>query len=335
MSEHDRFYMGGSVNKPIAALVVATVMLTAVTLADAQQRTKIPKIGWLGIRPDSLTTSVESFRREFYALGHVEGKSFTFEYRSADNKLDRLPSLAKELIGLRVDLLITPSTNEARAAKNATQTIAIVFSSNDPVGSGLVDSLARPGGNLTGFSTIASELGGKRLELLKETIPKLARVAFLWNPQTSSQAWKEIQLPARELGLQLHPMEVSSADKIDSAFTAAQKAGSAALAVALGPLINSHQKRIVELAAKNRLPAIYSRADFVESGGLMSYGADREEPYRRIAVMVDKILKGAKPADLPVEQPKKFEFITNLKAAKQIGLTIPPNVLARADRVIK
>jgi putative tryptophan/tyrosine transport system substrate-binding protein len=335
MSDHDRFYMGGSVNKQIATLVVATVILAAVTLADAQQRAKIPKIGWLGIRPDSLTTSVESFRREFYALGHVEGKNFTFEYRSADNKLDRLPTLANELIGLKVDLLITPSTNEARAAKNATKTIPIVFSSNDPVGSGLVDSLARPGGNLTGFSTIASELGGKRLELLKETIPKLARVAFLWTPQTSSPAWKEIQLPAKELGLQLHPMEVSSADKIDSAFTAAQKAGSAALAVALGPLINSHQKRIVELAAKNRLPAIYSRADFVESGGLMSYGADQEEPYRRIAVMVDKILKGAKPADLPVEQPTKFEFIINLKAAKQIGLTIPPNVLARADKVIR
>jgi putative tryptophan/tyrosine transport system substrate-binding protein len=327
--------MGGIVNKRIAALVVATVILTAVTLADAQQPTKIPKIGWLGIRPDSLTTSVESFRREFYALGHVEGKSFTFEYRSADNKLDRLPSLVNELIGLKVNLLIAPSTNEARAAKNATKTIPIVFSSNDPVGSGLVDSLARPGGNLTGFSTIASELGGKRLELLKETIPKLVRVAFLWNPQTSSPAWKEIQLPAKELGLQLHSMEVSSADKIDTAFTAAQKAGSAALAVALCPLINSHQKRIVELAAKNRLPAIYSRADFVESGGLMSYGADQEEPYRRIAVMVDKILKGAKPADLPVEQPKKFELIINLKAAKQIGLTIPPNVLARADKVIK
>src|SRR6266850_1856879 len=335
MSDHDRFYMGGSVNKQIATLVVATVILAAVTLADAQQRAKIPKIGWLGIRPDSLTTSVESFRREFYALGHVEGKNFTFEYRSADNKLDRLPTLANELIGLKVDLLITPSTNETRAAKNTTKTIPIVFSSNDPVGSGLVNSLARPGGNLTGFSTIASELGGKRLELLKETIPKLSRVAFLWNAQTSSPAWKEIQLPAKELGLQLHPMEVSSADKIDSAFTAALKAGSTALAVALGPLINSQQKRIVELAAKNRLPAIYSRADFVESGGLMSYGADQEEPYRRIAVMVDKILKGAKPTDLPGEQPTKFELTINLKAAKQIGLTIPPNVLGRADEVIQ
>ena len=321
-------------NKKFIFLALCSLLLTPCFPIEAQQP-KMPKIGWLGIRPDSLTTSVESFRREFRALGYVEGKNFILAYRSADNKLDRLPGLADELIGLKVDLLITPSTNEARAAKNATKTIPIVFSSNDPVGFGLVNSLARPGGNLTGFSTIASELGGKRLELLKETITKLARVAFLWNPQTSGSAWKEIQLPAKDLGLQLHSMEVSSADKIDSAFTAAQKAGSAALAVALGPLINSHQKRIVELAAKNRLPAIYSRADFVESGGLMSYGTDQEEPYRRIAVMVDKILKGAKPADLPVEQPKKFEFIINLKAAKQIGLTIPPNVLARADRVIR
>jgi len=321
-------------SKKIIVWLLATGLLTTASLANAQQP-KMPKIGWLGIRPDSLTTSVESFRREFRALGYVEGKNFILAYRSADNKLDRLPGLADELIALKVDLLITPSTNETRAAKNATKTIPIVFSSNDPVGFGLVNSLARPGGNLTGFSTIASELGGKRLELLKETITKLARVAFLWNPQTSGSAWKEIQLPAKELGLQLHPMEVSSADKIDSAFTAAQKAGSTALAVALGPLINSHQKRIVELAAKNRLPAIYSRADFVDSGGLMSYGTDQEEPYRRIAVMVDKILKGAKPADLPVEQPIKFELIINLKAAKQIGLTMPPNVLARADKVIK
>src|SRR5262245_42018534 len=321
-------------SKTIIVWLLATSLLPTASLAEAQQP-KMPKIGWHRIRPDSLATSVESFRREFRALGYVEGQNFILEYRSAENKLDRLPGLANELIGLKVNLLITPSTNETRAAKNATKTIPIVFSSNDPVGSGLVNSLARPGGNLTGFSTIASELGGKRLELLKETIPKLSRVAFLWNAQTSSPAWKEIQLPAKELGLQLYPMEVSSADKIDSAFTAAQKAGSTALAVALGPLINSHQKRIVELATKNRLPAIYSRADFVDSGGLMSYGTDQEEPYRRIAVMVDKILKGAKPADLPVEQPCKFELIINLKTANQIGLTIPPNVLVRADKVIK
>ena len=180
-------------------------------------------------------------------------------------------------------------------------------------------------------------LAGKRLELLKETIPKLSRVAVLWDPQdpSSAQQWKESQLPARELGLQLHSMEVSSADKFESAFKEATKARSAALAVTPSPLINSYQKRIVDLAAKNRLPAIYSRGDFVESGGLMSYGADQAEPYQARRVMVDKILKGAKPADLPVEQPTKFEFVINLKAAKQIGLTIPPNVLARADRVIR
>ena len=204
MSDHDKFCMGGSVNRQIAALVVATVMLTAVTLADAQQRTKIPKIGWLGIRPDSLTTSVESFRREFYALGHVEGKSFTFEYRSADNKLDRLPSLVNELIGLKVNLLIAPSTNEARAAKNATKTIPIVFSSNDPVGSGLVDSLARPGGNLTGFSTIASELGGKRLDRVtqgndSQTRPRRVSVEstdFLTSVERNSAAGKRTWLAA-------------------------------------------------------------------------------------------------------------------------------------------
>ena len=203
--------------------------------------------------------------------------------------------------------------------------------------SGLVDSLARPGGNITGFTSIAAELAGKRLELLKETIPKLSRVAVLWDPQNigSTQEWKESQLPARDLGLQLHSMEVSSADKFDAAFKEATKARSAALVVTRSAFTNSYQKRIADLAAKNRLPAIYRREDFVDSGGLMSYGADRTEPYRRAAVYVDKILKGAKPADLPVEQPTKFEFIINLKAAKQIGLTIPPNVLARADKVIK
>jgi putative ABC transport system substrate-binding protein len=202
---------------------------------------------------------------------------------------------------------------------------------------GLVDSLARPGGNITGVTNIAPVLAGKRLELLKETIPKLARVAVLWSPHgpSSVQQWKESQLIGRELGLQLHSMEVSSADKFESAFKEATKAGSAALAVTSSPFINSYQKPIAELATKNRLPAIYNRRDFVDSGGLMSYGPDVIDLYRRAAIYVDKILKGAKPADLPVEQPKKFEFVVNLKTAKQIGLTIPPNVLARADKVIR
>jgi putative ABC transport system substrate-binding protein len=278
------------------------------------------------------------FRRQFRELGYVEGKNATIEYRYAENRMDRLPALVDELIRLRVDVLVTPAMAAAFAAKNATRTIPIVFFNvSDPLASGLVDSLARPGGNITGVTTIAAVLAGKRLELLKETIPKLSRVALLWNPKDPSSAlqWKESQVPARQLDLQLYSMEAESADKYESAFKAAIKAHSTALAVTQHSLANLNQKQIANLAAKSRLPAIYSRQDFAENGGLMSYGANQFEPYRRAAVYVDKILKGAKPADLPVEQPTKFELIINLKAAKQIGLTIPPNVLARADRVIR
>jgi len=207
----------------------------------------------------------------------------------------------------------------------------------DPIGAGLVNSLARPGGNITGFTTIGAILTGKRLELLKETIPKLSHVALLWNPQdpASAQEWKESLSVARKLGLQLYSMEVSSADQYDLAFKEAVKARVAALSVPQDPLVASQQKQIVHLAARHRLPAIYSRNDFVESGGLMSYGPDPVEPYKRAAILVVKIINGTKPADLPVEQPTKFELVINLKAAKQVGLTIPPNVLARADRVIR
>jgi len=276
--------------------------------------------------------------RELRKLGYVEGKNIAIEYRRADNRLDRLPTLADELIRLRVDVLVTPSTPSALAAKNATRTIPIVFSiGGDPVAAGVVDSLARPGGNITGFTTISEVLAGKRLELLKETVPNLSRVAVLWDPRNpgSTQEWKESQLPARELNLRLHSMEVSSADKYEDAFKEAAKAHNAALAVTLSPLIISNQKRIADLAAKNRLPSIYPRRDFVESGGLMSYGPDEIEPYRRAAVMVDKILKGAKPADIPVEQPTKFELMINLKTAKALGLTIPPVVMMRVQTVIK
>ncbi len=277
-------------------------------------------------------------RRELRALGYVEGKNIAFEYRYSEGKLDRLPALADELVRLKVDVLVTPSMALALVAKNATRTIPIVFLIvADPVAAGLVDSLARPGENMTGFTGIAEVLAGKRLELLKETISKLSGVAVLWNPQdpTSVQQWKESQLAARELGLQLNSLEVSSADKYEGAFKEATKARSAALAVTQATLTVSNQKQIVDLAAKNRLPAIYTREDFVDSGGLMSYGADQIEPYRRAGVMVDKILKGAKPADLPVEQPMKLELVINLKTAKALGLTIPPIVLMRAGRVIK
>jgi putative ABC transport system substrate-binding protein len=324
--------------KQITFLALSAVLFALSFSASAQQPAKVPKIGWLS--PGSVaTTRIELFLREFRKLGYVEGKNIAIETRYAEDKLDRLPGLAHELVRLEVDVLLTPGGNGAFALKNATRTIPIVFfgAVSDPVEAGLVDSLARPGGNVTGFTTISAVLVGKRLELLKETVPKLSRVAVLWNPkgQGSQQSWKESQLAARELGLQLHSMEVSSADKYEGAFKEATKARSTALAVTQHTLASSNQKRIADLAAKNRLPAMYYRGDFVASGGLMSYGADQDEPYRRAAVFVDKILKGAKPADLPVEQPKKFEFIINLKAAKQIGLTIPPNVLVRADRVIR
>jgi putative tryptophan/tyrosine transport system substrate-binding protein len=316
---------------------LSTLLLALCFPAQAQQQAKVHKFGWLGARPSS-AGGQEIIPRMLRDLGYVEGKNIAFEYRFADNKVDRLPALADELVRLKVDVLFTPGISETLAAKNATSTIPIVFmSAGDPVAAGLVDSLARPGGNITGFTDIGAVLAGKRLELLKETVPKLSRVAVLWDPQnpSSAQQWKESQLPARELGLQLHSMEVSSADKFESAFKETTKARSNGIAVTLDGLINSNQKRIADLAIKHRIPAVYARGDFTESGDLMSYGPDQAEPYRRTAVFIDKILKGTKPADIPVEQPKKFELIINLKAAKQIGLTIPPNVLARADKVIK
>jgi len=314
-----------------------SAMLFALSIpVEAQQQAKVPKIGWL--RSNGSGSSLELFRRELRTLGYVEGKNLAFEHRSAEGKLDRLPALAEELVRLKVDVLRTSSTEVALALKNATTTIPIVFLFvSDPVAAGLVDSLPRPGGNITGFTNIASVLAGKRLELLKETVPKLARVSVLWDPRTenTAQQWKESQLAARELGLQLHSMEVSSADKYEGAFKEAVKARSSALAVTQHTLASSNQKRIASLSEKNRLPTIYPRGDYVVNGGLMSYGPDRTEAYRRGAWMVDKILKGTNPADIPVEQPTKFEFVINLKTAKQIGVTIPPQLLARAQKVIK
>jgi len=319
-------------------VIFAVSILAPFYQAQAQQPAKIPKIGFLGAGGAS-NFWLESFQREFRKLGYVEGKNIAFESRYADTKYDRLPALADELVRLKVDVIITPGANDTRAAKNATRTIPIVFlgTVSDPVSLGLVDSLARPGGNITGFTTIGAALAGKRLELLKETIPKLSRAAVLWHPQNpgSDQQWKESQLRARELGLQLHSMAVSSANSFESGFRDAAKARSGALFVTGGGLIANNQTQIISLAAKNRLPAIAGRGDFVELGGLMSYGPDQIEPYRRAAVLVDKILKGAKPADIPVEQPTKFELMINLKTAKTLGLTIPPVVLMRAEKVIK
>jgi ABC-type uncharacterized transport system substrate-binding protein len=323
-------------SKNVFCFTLSSLLFVFSFSAEAQQQARVPKVGFLGVRPDDTKTTFELLRRQLRALGYFDGKNIALEYRNAENKRERLPALVGELIRLKVDILVVAATNEARAAKNATKTIPIVgLNLGDPVASGLVDSLARPGGNLTGFSPM--ELNGKRLELLKETIPKLSRIAVLWDPNAPSGQtnWKISQLSANALGLQAYSMEVSRAVKLDIAFKEAVKAGSSALTVNLSPMINSNQRRIAELAAKNQLPAMYPRAEFVQGGGLMSYGADRNEGFKRVAVMVDKILRGAKPTDLPVEQPMKFELIINLKAAEQIGLTIPPNVLARADKVIK
>jgi putative ABC transport system substrate-binding protein len=322
----------------ILVYALPALIIAIVHLAEAQQPAKVYKIGWLGNRPASGPDSgTEVIRRELHALGYVEGKNIAFEYRYTKGKLERLPALSDELVLLKVDVILTATIPGARAAKNATRTIPIVFwAEGDPVVAGLVDSLARPGGNLTGFTTISPVIAGKRLELLKEIDPKLFRVAVLWTPRQSDQSWEESQLAGRALGLQIHSMEISNADQFDSAFKEATKRGSAALAVTPTPLANSNRKLIADLAVKNRLPAVYPRGDYVvESGGLMSYGADRAESFRRVAVFVDKILKGTKPVDIPVELPKKFELVINLKAAKQIGLTVPPNVLARADKVIR
>jgi putative ABC transport system substrate-binding protein len=323
----------------VVSILFVVGLLAVAVIAGAQQPAKVAKIGWLSIGLDSGPGStIRGLPPELRALGYVEGMNIAFDYRYADNKLDRLPALADELVRLKVDVLVTPGTPAAIAAKNATRTIPIVFFRvSDPVPLGLVDSLSRPGGNVTGFTEISEVLAGKRLELFKETVPKLSRVAVLWNPQNpgNAQQWKESQLPARELGLQLHSMEVSSADKYEGAFKEAVKARSSALVVAQDALAGSNLKLIADLAIKHRLPASYPRGEFVDNGGLMSYGPDPDESLRRVASMIDKILKGAKPADLPVEQPTKFELAFNLKTAKQIGVIIPQSLLYRADKVIK
>jgi putative ABC transport system substrate-binding protein len=306
-------------------------------VVEAQQPAKVPRIGVLlsGSR-SSTATNTDAFRQALRELGYVEGQNIAIEYQYADGKVDRLAELAAELVGVKVDVLIAGGGNNVtRALKQGTKTIPIVMTSgSDAVAGGLVSSLARPGGNVTGLTSLWDDLIGKRLELLKETVPKLSRVAVLWETGAGTQ-WKASQTAARELGLQLFSMEVHSANDFESAFKEAVKARSGALAITASPLLTANRERVADLATKNRLPAVYATPEHAEAGGLMAYGPNQADLYRRTAVYVDKILKGTKPADLPVEQPKKFELVINLKTAKQIGLTIPPNVLVRADKVIK
>jgi putative ABC transport system substrate-binding protein len=326
-------------NRKVILFLLAASVLICFHPAEAQQPKNVPQIGFLGFTSLSgIAARIEAFRQGLRELGYVDGKNIVIEYRSAEGKLDRLSELAAELVRLKVDVIVTSGPSVTRAVKEATTTIPIVMGfDTDPVGNGFVASLARPGGNITGLSVVSPELSGKQLELLKEIVPKLSRVAVLGtstNPG-NSQALKETELAAGAYTVQLQNLDVLSPKDIETAFRDASKGRAGAVLVLASPIIESHRTQIADLAAKNRLPAIYYAPEFVEAGGLMSYGTSFADLFRRAATYVDKILKGAKAGDLPVEQPKKFEFIINLKTAKQIGLTIPPNVLARADRVIK
>jgi len=320
----------------ILVYVLPILIFSNTHLAEAQQPAKVRKVGVL--RADSPPNlSAETFQQAMRDLGYVEGKNIFIEYRYAEGKVDRLPNLAEELVRLNVDVIwaLGPAVSPA---KNATKTIPIVITHvSDPVGSGLVASLARPGGNITGLSGFGPELSGKRLELLKEVILKLSRVAVFGNPTSpaNAQQLREMERAVGELGMKLQYLEVQSPKEIEPALLAASKGRAQAVLINRTPVTAVHYARIAELAIKNRLPTMYADREFVEAGGLMSYGPDYIYMYRRVAVYVDKILKGTKPADLPVERPTKFELVINLKTAKQIGLTIPPNVLARADEVIK
>ena len=324
----------------VPSILVAVVLLALGVTAEAQQAMKIPQIGYLEGGPLSAHTSrMEAFRQGLRELGYEEGKNIVIEWRFGDGKVDRLSTLATELVGLKVAVIVTGGTGPTRAAKEATSTIPIVMAQdNDPVASGVVASLARPGGNITGLSNFAPELSGKRLEILREVIPKLSRVAVIGSSSTGSTnalVMRELELAAKVLGVKLQYLYILEPKDVETAFRAAADGRADGVTTFASAMVVSQRAQIVELAAKNRLPGIYHNSQFSEAGGLMFYGVNVLDLDRRAATYVDRILKGAKPADLPVEQPTKFEFIVNLKAAKQIGLTVPPNVLARADRVIK
>ena len=325
--------------KKILVWLLVIFFVANVSVAQAQQPTKIPRIGYLtGATPEGQAARIEAFRQGLRELGYVEGKNIVVEYRYAELKPEHVPVLAAELVRLKVDVIVTGGAGSTRAAKEATNTIPIVMAQDtDPVGTGHVTSLAQPGGNITGLSTLAPELSGKQLEILKEIVPRLSRVAVLGTSTVSgaTQVLKEIELAAGAFKVQLQYQDILDPKDIEGAFRSVSKGRAETVIVLASAVLNSHRKQVVDLAVKNRLPAIYPFLAFVETGGLMTYGTSFTDLYRRAATYVDKILKGRKPADLPVEQPTKFEFIVNLKAAKQIGLTIPPNVLVRADRVIR
>jgi|SoiMetStandDraft_2_1073263.scaffolds.fasta_scaffold03084_1 putative ABC transport system substrate-binding protein len=328
----------GMAKKTIVVFLVS-LALASLHLAQAQQPKKVPRIGHLTpVSLSAMASRYEAFRQGLRELSYVEGKNIVIDWRSGDGKLDRLPALAAGLVRLKVDVIVTAGPAATRAAKEATSTIPIVMAQDpDPVGNGFVASLARPGGNITGLSTLAPELSGKRVEILREVVPKLSRVAVLGTSTDPgyAQVIRELELAAKAFGVKLQYLDVLDSKELETAFRVASKGGADGVLVLTSPVFTSQQRQLAEIAVKNHLPTIFSDARYVEAGGLMTYGVSFLDLDRRAAVYVDKILKGAKPADLPVEQPTKFEFIINLRAAKQIGLTIPPNVLARADKVIK
>jgi ABC-type uncharacterized transport system substrate-binding protein len=333
-------------NRSFVAAGLIILGVTSIDPAAGQSTGKIPRVGILFIG-DRDQPHLEAFKQGLRERGYTEGKNIALEYRYAEGKTDRLPLLAAELVQLKVDIIVATADLGARAARQATKTTPIVLTTGaDPVASGLADSLAKPGGNVTGLSVLEENLSGKRLEILKEAFPKMTRVGYLWNPRavpylpgpgspTANRSFEQAKAIAQAAALQLRSYEVRTPAEIETAFSDMSKARPDALFVQLSPLNTLNSKRIVELALEQRLPGMFPTNQFAEEGGLMAYGPRIGDLYRRAATYIDKILKGANPADLPVEQPTKFEFVVNLKTAKQIGLTIPPNVLARADRVIK
>jgi len=327
-------------NRKTCCVVLVAVLFALSFSAQAQQPKKVRRIGFLvATSPNSSPARRKAFQEGLRELGYVEGKNIVIEWRFAEGKADRRPELAAELVRLNVDIIVTSAATQTRAAKEATNTIPIVMAQDaDPVGNGFVASLARPGGNITGLATLRPEIRGKQLELLKEIIPKLSHVAFFGTSTdpANAESLRETELAAGTFGVKVQYLDVLSPKDIETAFREANKGrADAVLMLVAGPVANSRRTEFAELAVKSRLPAIYYQREYVEAGGLMSYGVSVTDLDRRAATYVDKILKGRQPADLPVEQPTKFEFVINLKAAKQIGLTISPNVLARADKVIK
>ena len=317
--------------------VLGTLFFVTAFGAEAQQTAKISRIGVLLVNSSAASSSsTEALRQGLREIGYEEGKNIAIEYRYAEGKTERLPELAAELVRSKVDVIVSAGIQPSRAAKQATKTIPIVFPGvGDPVGWGLVDSLARPGGNLTGFTNFSPELSGKRVELLKEAFPRISRIAVFRDPTQPPQSFNETQSASKSFGLKLQSLEIRNVADIEQSFSAITKERTDAIMTLPQSGINIHRKRIVEFAERNRLPSTHADRLWVEAGGLMSYGPDNIDLWRRAATYVDKVLKGAKPADLPVEQPRKFEFHINLKTAKQIGVTIPQKVLVRADRVIR